>query len=205
MLQKNLAQAGATCTPNPQSSKSSNLHRPRRRACSSCRVRQYSDLSTDEMKYLSKLKVALQKVNWKLCHNIIKTHHRATLKETGKSPHTTHRRSHSRQKCFSLLTWLFGWGVYMNTRNIRKIKQNLQILQNQNDMQENQILELANYLNLTMIQVWEHCVVLHKLYTNLLVFNNISKNHGSYEISVIHDYSCYWYSCNGNQIDLRYL
>ena len=41
----------------------------------------------------------------------------------------------------------------MNVRNIRKIKQNLQILQNQNDLQENQILELVHYLNLTMIQV----------------------------------------------------
>ena len=40
----------------------------------------------------------------------------------------------------------------MNVRNIRKIRQNLQMPQNQNDLQENQILELANYLNLTMIQ-----------------------------------------------------
>ena len=52
--------------------------------------------------------------------------------------------------------WLFGWGVYMNVRNIRKIKQNLQILQNQNDLQESQIAEVTHYLNLTMIQVWEH-------------------------------------------------
>ena len=96
------------------------------------------------MKYLSKLKVALQKANWKPFHNTTKSHHRITLKETEKS-HITHRRSHSRQKCFSLLTWLFGWGVYMKIINIRKIKQTLQILQSQNDLQENQILELANY------------------------------------------------------------
>ena len=31
----------------------------------------------------------------------------------------------------------------MNVRNIRKIKQNVQLLQNQNDLQECQILELA--------------------------------------------------------------
>ena len=34
----------------------------------------------------------------------------------------------------------------MNARNIRKIKKKLQILQNENDLQESQILELANYL-----------------------------------------------------------
>ena len=80
----------------------------------------------------------------------------------------------------------------MNVRNIRKIKQNLQILQNQNDLQENQTIELANYLNLTMIQVQEHCGVLCGLDTKLLVFSNtLAKNHGSYELSMIHDYSCH--------------
>ena len=64
-------------TPNPQSSKSTNCCWSRRRVYSSCKVRQYVDLSTDEMKYLTKLKVALQKVNWKLHHNITKTHNRA--------------------------------------------------------------------------------------------------------------------------------
>ena len=47
----------------------------------SCRMRQYFDLSTDEMKYLSKLEVASQKVNWKLCCNITKTHHTVTLRK----------------------------------------------------------------------------------------------------------------------------
>ena len=64
----------------------------------------------------------------------------------------------------------------MNVRNIRKIKQNLQILQDQNDLQENQISELTHYLNLTMLQVWEHCEVLCELYAKLLVFNNILVN-----------------------------
>ena len=59
----------------------------------------------------------------------------------------------------------------MNIRNIRKIKQNLQILQNQNDLQENQISELTHYLNLTMIQVQEHCGVPFELIAKLLVYN----------------------------------
>ena len=60
----------------------------------------------------------------------------------------------------------------MNVRNKRKIKQNFQILQNKNDLQESQISELAHYVNLTMIQVWEHHGVLCELNTKLLVFNN---------------------------------
>ena len=32
----------------------------------------------------------------------------------------------------------------MSVRNIREIKQNLQILQNQNDLQESQVLELTH-------------------------------------------------------------
>ena len=114
-------------TPSPQSSKSTNCQRSRRIACLSCMMRQYFDLSTDDMKYLSKLKAHLHKVNWKLCCNITKIHHWVTSKGIGKPPDHNHRRSYSRQKQFSLLTWLFGWGVYMNVRNIRKIKQNLQI------------------------------------------------------------------------------
>ena len=51
----------------------------------------------------------------------------------------------------------------MKVNNVRKIKQNLQILQNQNDLQENQITELTHYLYLTMIQVWKHHGVLHDL------------------------------------------
>ena len=53
------------------------------------------------------------------------------------------------------------------------MKQNIQILQNQNNLQESQISELTHYLNLTVIQVWEHCGALHELDAKLLVFNNI--------------------------------
>ena len=135
-------------------------------------MRQYFDLCADKMKYLSKLKVALQGLNRKLHHNNMKTHPGVTSKRVRKPSHHSHKRSYSRQKWFSLLTWLFGWGVYKNVMNIRKIKQNLQILQNQNNLQENQILELMYYLNLTMIQVQEHSGVIWELDIKLLVFNN---------------------------------
>ena len=60
----------------------------------------------------------------------------------------------------------------MNVRNLRKIKHNFQILQNQNGLQESQILKLIHYLNFTMIHVQEHCRVVHELDTRLLVFNS---------------------------------
>ena len=39
-------------------------------------MRQCFDLSNEEVKYLSKLKVALQRVNRKLCQSTMKTHQR---------------------------------------------------------------------------------------------------------------------------------
>ena len=47
-------------------------------------------------------------------------------------------------------------GGLSNMRNIKTIKKNIQILQEQNVLQEKQILELTHFLNLTMNQVKEH-------------------------------------------------
>ena len=60
----------------------------------------------------------------------------------------------------------------MNVRNIRKIKQNLQILQTWNNLQDDQSMKLTHYLNLTMIQVLENNGVLFKFNTKLLTFNS---------------------------------
>ena len=84
--------------PNSQFTTSTNHPRSRRRACSSCKARQYFDLSNDERQYLVKLKASLLNINWKLYHNVTKTYYEAASKETGKPPHTIHRGSHSRQK-----------------------------------------------------------------------------------------------------------
>ena len=61
-----------------------------------------------------------------------------------------------RMKRYSILTWVVGWGVFSNSRSINKIKQNLQILQDQNLRQDKQIKALANHLNLTMAHVNRH-------------------------------------------------
>ena len=42
-------------------------------------------------------------------------------------------------KRVGILTWILGWGVYTNARNISKIRDNLHTLQKQNQMQDKQI------------------------------------------------------------------
>ena len=50
--------------------------------------------------------------------------------------------AHDKLKHFKrvdLLTWFLGWGVFSNSHNIKKIKENLFILQQQNKIQTFQI------------------------------------------------------------------
>ena len=61
-----------------------------------------------------------------------------------------------------------GWGVYSNKRQIDKIKDNIQKLQNQNILQEKKIDELARYMNLTMEQVRQHDQKLYELEVELV-------------------------------------
>ena len=76
-----------------------------------------------------------------------------------------------RMKRYSILTWVVGWGVFSNSRSINKIKQNLQILQDQNLRQDKQIKALANHLNLTMAHVNRHETMLYKLDSKLMILN----------------------------------
>ena len=77
----------------------------------------------------------------------------------------------SRVKRFSIMMWILGWGVYSNSCSIRKIKQNLKDLQDQNTLQDEQIKELAKHLNLTMTQVNQHEDMLYELDEKLLILN----------------------------------
>ena len=58
-----------------------------------------------------------------------------------------------RYKWADLLTWFLDWGVFSNSGNIKKLKKNIFILQQQNKMQTFQIRLLAKYLNLRMTHV----------------------------------------------------
>ena len=52
-----------------------------------------------------------------------------------------------------------------------KIKENLHTLQEQNQLQDKQINQLANFLNLTMHQVDRHSEILYELDTKMAIMN----------------------------------
>ena len=54
-----------------------------------------------------------------------------------------------RDRRFGLATWILGWGVYRTYDTIRHIKNNIRTLQEQNLLQQDQIIELSHYLNIT--------------------------------------------------------
>ena len=72
----------------------------------------------------------------------------------------------------SILTWILGWGVFLNARSISKIKDNLHTPQRQNQLQDKQIKQLANYLNLTMHQVNRHSEMLYEMDTKMFIINS---------------------------------
>ena len=69
-------------------------------------------------------------------------------------------------------TWLLGWGVFTNARSISQIKDNLHILQKQNQLQDKQIKQLAKYLNLTMHQVNRNSEMLYEIDTKVFIINS---------------------------------
>ena len=78
----------------------------------------------------------------------------------------------SHMKRVSIFTWILGWGIFSNARNIAKIKDNICTLQKQNQLQDKQIEQVANYLNLTMHQVDKHNEMLYEMDTKMTVMNN---------------------------------
>ena len=54
-----------------------------------------------------------------------------------------------RNKRFGLATWVLGWGLYRTYSTIRHIKDNIRTLQEQNLLQQDQIIKLSHYLNIT--------------------------------------------------------
>ena len=77
----------------------------------------------------------------------------------------------SHMKRVGVFTWLLGWGIFSNARNINKIKENIHTLQKQNQLQDKQIKQLAKYLNLTVHQVDKHSEMLYELDTKMTIMN----------------------------------
>ena len=109
---------------------------------------QTTELTPSEKSFLDAFLKALYKINSSLHNNL------SLMKRTG------------------IFTWLLGWGVFTNARSIFQIKDNLHILQKQNQLQDKQIKQLAKYLNLTMHQVNRNSEMLYELDTKLFVINS---------------------------------
>ena len=77
----------------------------------------------------------------------------------------------SRMKRVGVFTWILGWGVFSNARNIAKIKDNLCTLHQQNKLQDELIKHLAKYLNLTIHQVNKHSEMLYEMDAKMLIMN----------------------------------
>ena len=72
-----------------------------------------------------------------------------------------------RTKRFGIMSWIMGWGVYSNWRQIKAIKKNIKKLYEQNLLQEQQIQDLAHYLNLTATRVQLHDKMLYNIQVRL--------------------------------------
>ena len=109
-----------------------------------------------------------------------------------------HKSLH-RMKRVGIFTWILGWGVYSNARNIAKIRKNLHILQEQNQLQDKQIKQLAKPLNLTMHHVDKHSEMLYKLDTKLTIINktiqelmwNVDAETTNFQTTTCCSISCY--------------
>ena len=72
-----------------------------------------------------------------------------------------------RVKRFGVMSWVLGWGVYSNYKQIKALKENIEILYEQNLLQEQQIQDLAQYLNLTATRVQLHDEMLYNIQVRL--------------------------------------
>ena len=76
-----------------------------------------------------------------------------------------------RIKRFGIMSWVLGWGVYSNYKQIETLKENVQTLYDQNLLQEQQIQDLAQYLNLTATRVQLHDKMLYNIQVRLNQLN----------------------------------
>ena len=81
-------------------------------------------------------------------------HHTLGMPKTGpevrlKRSSQKNKELKSRRKRFGLASWVMGWGFLQTYRSIKTIKDNIRTLQEQNLLQQDQMIELTHYLNIT--------------------------------------------------------
>ena len=96
-----------------------------------------------------------------------------TLKEMDRwlSMQYNHTSSSKRNRRFGLATWVLGWGLYKNYSTIKHIKDNMRTLQEQNLLQQDQIIELGHYLNMTYGHVSSNRYAITNLQVRLAEIN----------------------------------
>ena len=87
-----------------------------------------------------------------------------------KTKFLNHTTKHKRTKRFGLAGWIIGWGLGYFT-SLRTIKDNIRTLQKQNQLQQNQIIELAHYLNITYAHVSTNRYAINNLQVQLVQVN----------------------------------
>ena len=75
-----------------------------------------------------------------------------------------------RNKRFGLAGWIMGWGLGYFT-SFRTIEDNIRTLQMQNKLQQNQIIELSHYLNITYAHVSTNRYAINNLQVQLAEVN----------------------------------
>ena len=76
-----------------------------------------------------------------------------------------------RNRTFGLETWVLGWGLYRTYSTIRHIKDSVRTLQEQNLLQQDQIIELSHYLNITYGHVSSNRYAITNLQVRLAEIN----------------------------------
>ena len=82
---------------------------------------------------------------------------------------------HKRTKRFGLAGWIMGWELGYFT-SIRTIKNNIRTLQMQNKLQQDQIIELSYYLNITYAHVSTNRYAINNLQVQLAQVNQTLMN-----------------------------
>ena len=91
----------------------------------------------------------------------------ATILEQVEVKYPGVKKNLKRHKRFGIMSRILGWGAYSNYRQLRTIKRNIRKLYWQNVLQEQQIQDLAHYLNLTATRVQLHDKMLYNIQLRL--------------------------------------
>ena len=81
------------------------------------------------------------------------------------------RRHNKRVKRFLISSIILGWKIHENKKKIENIKKSLKELYEQNRLQQDQILELAKFLNITYGYVSENRLSINQLQIHLAMIN----------------------------------